>query len=162
MLQTLPETSPLGCNTAVLSGMHTCHTVYEQLAVAEDGPGKSWNKAYLSCAALLCPPGAQKDMCLAAYGERFAAAGLASFIFDYRTFGGSDGEPRHWVSPKRHIADWQSAITYVTLHLSDTVDTSKLMLWSTSFGAGHALTIAAQLGDKITAVVAQVGSICST
>lgn len=97
-------------------------------------------------------------MGLAAYGERFAAAGLASLIFDYRTFGGSEGMPRHWISPSRHLADWQSAIDYVVSDLSNIVDTSKLMLWGTSFGGGHALTTAAKLGSNITAVVAQVRS----
>jgi pimeloyl-ACP methyl ester carboxylesterase len=103
------------------------------------------------------PAGAQKDFGLAAYGERFAAGGLASLIFDYRTFGGSDGEPRHWVSPKRHLEDWQSAYDYVVGQLGDAVDTSKVLLWGTSFGGGHALTTAAKLTTNITAVVAQVG-----
>uniref|UniRef100_A0A383W7U6 Serine aminopeptidase S33 domain-containing protein n=1 Tax=Tetradesmus obliquus TaxID=3088 RepID=A0A383W7U6_TETOB len=100
--------------------------------------------------------GAQKDFGLAAYGERFAAGGLASLIFDYRTFGGSDGEPRHWVSPKRHLQDWQSAFDFAVSQLGGKVDTSKVLLWGTSFGGGHALTTAANLRDNITAVVAQV------
>jgi pimeloyl-ACP methyl ester carboxylesterase len=103
------------------------------------------------------PAGAQKDFGLAAYGERFAAGGLASLIFDYRTFGGSEGEPRHWVSPKRHLEDWQSAYDYVIGQLGDAVDTSNVLLWGTSFGGGHALTTAAKLKGNITAVVAQVG-----
>lgn len=104
------------------------------------------------------PAGAQKDFGLAAYGERFAAGGLASFIFDYRTFGGSEGEPRHWVSPKRHLQDWQSAYDYVTGQLGGAVDTSKVLLWGTSFGGGHALVTAAKLKENVTAVVAQVSS----
>jgi hypothetical protein len=47
--------------------------------------------------------GAQKDMGLNFYAEAFAAGGLAAFVFDYRSFGGSDGEPRQWVSPSRHV-----------------------------------------------------------
>ena len=57
--------------------------------------------------------GGQKDMALHAFADRFASNGLAAVIFDYRTFGGSDGEPRHWVSPKRHLEDWSSTIDYV-------------------------------------------------
>eukprot|EP00878_Enallax_costatus_P038669 GHUV01044078.1.p1 GENE.GHUV01044078.1~~GHUV01044078.1.p1 ORF type:complete len:148 (-),score=29.23 GHUV01044078.1:18-461(-) len=110
---------------------------------------------------LLFLSGAQKDFGLAAYGEKFAGAGLASFIFDYRTFGGSDGEPRHWVSPNRHLADWQSAVDYVTSQLGDKVDTSKLLLWGSSFGGGHAITTAARLGDNVTAVVAQASLSCT-
>jgi alpha-beta hydrolase superfamily lysophospholipase len=47
--------------------------------------------------------GAQKDMGLGFYAEAFANGGLAAFVFDYRGFGGSDGEPRQWVSPTRHV-----------------------------------------------------------
>lgn len=34
-------------------------------------------------------------------------------VFDYRTFGGSDGEPRQWVSPRRHLQDWRAAVRFV-------------------------------------------------
>eukprot|EP00879_Flechtneria_rotunda_P024322 GHRR01025778.1.p1 GENE.GHRR01025778.1~~GHRR01025778.1.p1 ORF type:complete len:296 (+),score=103.70 GHRR01025778.1:683-1570(+) len=104
----------------------------------------------------LCNTGAQKDFGLEIYGERFAEAGIASLIFDYRTFGGSGGEPRHWVSPSRHLEDWQSAVGYVQSQLGGTVDTSKLMLWGTSFAGGHVLVTAAKLGSNVTAVISQV------
>jgi len=32
----------------------------------------------------------------------------------HRGFGGSDGEPRHWVSPTRHLQDWEAAFDFVT------------------------------------------------
>lgn len=57
--------------------------------------------------------GGQKDMALHGFANRFASAGIAAVIFDYRTFGGSDGEPRHWVSPTRHLEDWDAAIKHV-------------------------------------------------
>jgi len=38
------------------------------------------------------------------------------------------------------------------------VQASKLLLWGTSFAGGHVLTIAAEMGSNITAVVAQVAS----
>lgn len=129
---------------------------------AHRNPQQMQSTSYAHCLTclyhrfLVTPTGAQKDFGLAAYGERFAAAGLASFIFDYRTFGGSEGEPRHWVSPNRHLADWRSAVDFVTSQLGDKVDGSKLLLWGTSFGGGHALTTAARLGGNVTAVVAQV------
>lgn len=92
------------------------------------------------------------------YAARFAAAGLAVFVFDYRTFGGSDGEPRNWISPNRHLQDWRAAVDYVTgpLAASGAVDKSKLALWGTSYGGGHALVTAGELGSAVSAVVAQV------
>jgi alpha/beta superfamily hydrolase len=55
----------------------------------------------------------QKDMGLQPFAEAFAGAGLAVLLFDYRCFGGSDGEPRNWVSPFRHLQDWSAALDYV-------------------------------------------------
>lgn len=57
--------------------------------------------------------GSQKDFGLHLYADLFASDGFATFVFDYRTFGGSEGEPRHWVSSRRHIEDWFAAINYV-------------------------------------------------
>ena len=55
----------------------------------------------------------QKDMGLEPFAETFASKGLAVLLFDYRNFGGSEGEPRNWVSPKRHLQDWDAALDYV-------------------------------------------------
>lgn len=57
--------------------------------------------------------GAQKDIGLPKYAEQFAAEGTAVLVFDYRTFGGSDGEPRHWVNPYKHLADWWAVVGHV-------------------------------------------------
>ena len=55
----------------------------------------------------------QKDMGLEPFAELFASKGMAVLLFDYRNFGGSEGEPRNWVSPKRHLQDWDAALDYV-------------------------------------------------
>jgi pimeloyl-ACP methyl ester carboxylesterase len=52
-------------------------------------------------------------MGLPIYAEKFAAAGFVVFAFDYRGFGGSGGEPRHWVDPRRHVRDWAAAVRHV-------------------------------------------------
>lgn len=104
-----------------------------------------------------CTPGLQKDFLLQHYGDRFAQGGFASFIFDYRTFGGSDGEPRNWVSPTRHLQDYESAVVFVKQELGDRVDINRINLWGLSLSAGHVLTLAGtSLRDNITSVVAQV------
>ncbi|KAI8463648.1 MAG: alpha/beta-hydrolase [Monoraphidium minutum] len=119
--------------------------------------------------------GGQRDTGLHKYSTYFADAGLAVFTFDYRTFGGSDGEPRHWVSPGRHIEDWRAAVDFVTGQgsdpaardphqqaLLDAVDSDRIVLWGTSFGGGHALSIAPSLGPRIKAVIAQVPHLNAT
>src|SRR3954471_24666383 len=47
-----------------------------------------------------------------AFAERFAAAGVAALVFDYRGFGGSGGEPRQLLSIKRQLEDWRAAVAF--------------------------------------------------
>lgn len=54
-----------------------------------------------------------KDAGLPAFAQRFAEAGYAVFAFDYRGFGDSECQRRHWVSPKRHLEDWQAALNFI-------------------------------------------------
>jgi dienelactone hydrolase len=96
---------------------------------------------------------AERTFRLPAFAERFVERGLAVFLFDYRNFGDSDGQPRNLVSPRRHVQDWRSAISHVR-GLSE-VDSGRLALWGTSFGGGHALVAAAK-EPGIAAVVSQV------
>ena len=70
----------------------------------------------------------QKDMGLEPFAELFASRGMAVLLFDYRNFGGSEGEPRNWVSPTRHLQDWDAALDYVRVccqPLSDSVGSSR-------------------------------------
>lgn len=97
--------------------------------------------------------GAQMDFGLPAFAERFVNAGLAVFMFDYRNFGKSEGEPRNLVSPKRHLQDWEAALAFVK-GLKE-VDPSRIALWGSSFAGGHVIVTAAK-HPGIKAVVAQV------
>jgi pimeloyl-ACP methyl ester carboxylesterase len=96
---------------------------------------------------------AERTFRLPTIAERFAERGYAVFLFDYRNFGDSEGEPRNLVSPSRHVADWEAAVGRVRRF--DDLDTTRLALWGTSFSGGHALVTAA--GDRrVSAVVGQV------
>ena len=97
--------------------------------------------------------GGQRWMWLPAYAERFAQRGMAVFVFDYRCFNDSEGQPRNYINPKRHLQDWKAALAYV--RTLDEVDTRRIALWGTSFSGEHVIRTAAD--DKgIKAVVAQV------
>ena len=133
---------------------------------------KSVESCFLSegvrCAGtLLLPAGAQKPpVVVMAHGfgliraaglwpfaERFVAAGYAVYLFDYRGFGDSDGEPRQWVSPRRHLQDWTAAVAHV--RALPQVDGKRVVLWGTSFSGGHVLQTAAA-DSRLSAVIAQV------
>ena len=97
--------------------------------------------------------GAEKIFGLPAYAARFVKEGIAIYIFDYRCFGDSDGEPRNLVNPFRHCQDWKAAIVHVR-NLPE-IDHGKIALWGTSFSGGHVIVTAAQDPD-ITAIISQV------
>lgn len=97
--------------------------------------------------------GGERTWRLPAYAERFADRGLATFLFDYRTFGDSAGEPRNLIDPFKQRADWLAAVDYV--RSLSRVDGNRLGLWGTSFSGGHVIETAARVED-VSAVVAQV------
>ena len=95
---------------------------------------------------------AERTFGLPAFAERFAEAGLAVFVFDYRYFGDSDGYPRNLVSPARQLQDWRAAIAHVR-QLPD-VDGRRVALWGTSYSGGHVMVAAAR-DPEIDAIVCQ-------
>lgn len=97
--------------------------------------------------------GAIRAAGLHAFAQRFVTQGYAVYLFDYRNFGDSDGTPRHWVSPRRHLADWAAAVAHVRT-LSG-IDRERIVLWGTSFSGGHVIETAAN-DRRIHAVIAQV------
>lgn len=86
--------------------------------------------------------GAQRDWQLPRHAEIFAASGFAVFLFDYRCFGDSDGEPRQLVNPFHHLEDWRHALRHVR-SLSE-VHTGKIGVWGTSYSGGHVLSLCAE------------------
>ncbi|MDH5737994.1 MAG: lysophospholipase [Gammaproteobacteria bacterium] len=128
----------------------------------------TFNSHGVSCAAWLYRPSnvvnppvivmahgfsAEKCFGLPAFAERFASEGWAVYVFDYRTFGESEGEPRNRVHPFMHNEDWDAAIAHVKTLTN--IDTSRLVLWGTSFSGGHVVCTASRHPD-ITAIIAQV------
>ncbi|WP_374962545.1 alpha/beta hydrolase [Spongiibacter tropicus] len=94
-----------------------------------------------------------KEMRLAAYAEKFAEAGYASLVFDYRHFGESDGEPRQLLDVKKQHQDWKAAIEFA--RQLPGVDPKRVVLWGTSLSGGHVLQVASEV-PGIAAVMAQV------
>jgi dipeptidyl aminopeptidase/acylaminoacyl peptidase len=82
-----------------------------------------------------------KEMDLPPFAERFAAAGLATLLFDYRTFGASDGEPRGQLFPHHQVEDCRNAISFLQDH--PRVDAERIGAWGTSFSGGHVLHLGA-------------------
>lgn len=104
---------------------------------------------------LLCPgfSGTQDTRSITAAAEAFAGEGWIAMTFDYRGFGRSEGEPRQVVSVRAQLDDIRSAVSY--LRSRGDIDPDRVVLWGSSLGGGHVITIGAA-DARIAAVVAQV------
>jgi len=86
------------------------------------------------------------------FAQRFADAGIAALAFDYRNFGDSTGEPRQLLDIKRQLEDWAAALAYVRSRPD--VDPNRVAVWGSSFGGGHAITMAAR-DQRLAAAISQ-------
>jgi alpha-beta hydrolase superfamily lysophospholipase len=89
---------------------------------------------------------------LGPFAARFAAAGIAAFVFDHRGFGDSGGEPDLF-SPKRQLEDWHGAIAFV--RALPGIDAERVATFGSSMGGGNALAAAAQ-DARVAAAISQV------
>lgn len=104
------------------------------------------------CVVLAHGFGGVKEARLDAYAERFAAAGYAALVFDYRHHGDSAGEPRLLIDVGLQHDDWRAAIAHA--RGLEGVDANRIVAWGTSFSGGHVVEVAAT-DHRIAAVIAQ-------
>ena len=97
--------------------------------------------------------GATRELGLDAYALRFQAAGFGVLVFDYRHYGGSEGEPRELMSVGKQLDDWRAAIAFGKTLAN--IDPNRVAIWGSSFGGGHVMRLASEeLG--VAAAVSQV------
>ena len=96
---------------------------------------------------------AVKEMYLDRFADAFAAAGIASVVFDNRNFGASGGAPRQEIDPWRQVRDYRDAITYAET-LEET-DAERIGIWGTSYNGGHVL-VAGAVDRRVKCIVSQV------
>jgi fermentation-respiration switch protein FrsA (DUF1100 family) len=96
-----------------------------------------------------------KEMGLAGFAKRFAAAGFVTLVFDYRFWGESEGEPRNQIFALEMVEDYRNGITW----LSDRseVDPQRIGVWGISYSGGLCLYVGTH-DKRVKAVVAQVPS----
>ena len=81
-------------------------------------------------------------MGLERYAARFQAAGYAALVFDYRTWGDSEGEPRGLIWIPDQLADYAAAIQYARSRPE--IDPARIALWGSSLSGGHVIVATAQ------------------
>jgi dienelactone hydrolase len=89
---------------------------------------------------------------LGAFAERFAAAGIAALVFDYRGFGDSAGEADLF-EPERQYQDWRAAIAFA--RSIPGIDPNRVATFGSSLGGGNALAAAAE-DPRVSAAISQV------
>jgi fermentation-respiration switch protein FrsA (DUF1100 family) len=118
---------------AFASGDDTCAAwLYRPDGVAGPAP----------CVVMAHGFSATREDTLPSYAERFAAAGMAVLLFDYRHFGDSTGTPRQLLDIGRQQADYHAAVAFA--RTLDGIDAQRVGLFGTSFSGGHVVAVAAQ------------------
>jgi uncharacterized protein len=90
---------------------------------------------------------------LGRYAELFAEAGYRVLVFDYRSFGASEGEPRQLLDVRMQLEDWAAAVAHA--RRLPGVDPDRIVLWGTSFSGGHVVVTAAR-DRRVAAVISQI------
>ena len=93
-----------------------------------------------------------KEALLPPFAEGFSKNGFVVLTFDYRGFGGSEGE-RGWLIPSLQVKDIRNAITY--METLPEIDPEKIALWGSSFGGANAICVTAA-DKRVKAVIAQL------
>ncbi|HEX7930845.1 MAG TPA: alpha/beta hydrolase [Sphingomicrobium sp.] len=85
--------------------------------------------------------------------EAFAARGFGVLLYDQRTCGRSDGQPRQDIDPVAQDRDMQMALSFAQQHPA--LDGDRIGLWGSSFSGANVLVVAA-MDRRVKAVVSQV------
>jgi len=112
----------------------------------------SHGPAPVPCIVMAHGLGGTRRSALEPYALRFATAGFAVLLFDYRFLGDSDGEPRQLISVPKQLEDWGAAVAYA--RALPAVDPDRIALWGTSLSGGHVIAVASE-DPRIAAVSAQ-------
>jgi len=108
-------------------------------------PSSSKNNQNYPCIIMAHGFGHTIAMGLIKYAHSYCANGYVVLLFDYRSFGISDGSPRHVVSPSKHIEDWISAIRFIKNNHAQLIDSKRIGLWGSSFSGGHVLAVSSKV-----------------
>jgi fermentation-respiration switch protein FrsA (DUF1100 family) len=82
-----------------------------------------------------------KELVQPDYARTFVNSGLAALVFDYRTMGTSDGEPRQHLDPWHQIEDYKNAISFAETRPE--LDAGRIGIWGISYSGGHVLIVGA-------------------
>jgi fermentation-respiration switch protein FrsA (DUF1100 family) len=83
--------------------------------------------------------GTVKENRTSAFVNAFGNVGYATVTFDYSTWGGSEGTPRHTVKPNNQYRDLCNVVAWA--RQQKTYDPARIVVWGSSFGGLHVTRI---------------------
>lgn len=87
------------------------------------------------------------------YAESFYYAGFAVLLYDHKSFGESEGDPRYEINNWVQARGYLDAIEFV-MQLSE-IDTTRIALWGDSLSASVSIVVGS-IDNKVKALVLQV------
>ena len=72
--------------------------------------------------------------------EAFQSAGINALVYDPRSLGESDGQPRNEIDPSKQVSDYSDALSFLLAR--KTIDPKRIAVWGMSFSATIALCAA--------------------
>jgi pimeloyl-ACP methyl ester carboxylesterase len=97
-----------------------------------------------------------KDLKLEQYALRFAEAGWASLVIDYRHYGESEGEPRQLYDAGKQMEDQHGAVDFMRARKE--IDPGRIVLWGTSASGLYGICSASE-DHMIAGVIAQCAAL---
>ncbi len=96
---------------------------------------KNYKKGHkLPAIVIVGPKGAVKEQTAGIYAKKLSEKGFLTLVFDHRTYGESEGEPRHYENPYMKIEDVKTAVSYIGS--LDVADKSKIAMLGVCNGGG--------------------------
>lgn len=81
-----------------------------------------------------------KEMFVPQVAEVFQEVGINALVYDPRSLGESDGQPRNEIDPSKQVSDYSDALSFLVAQ--KTVDPERIAVWGMSFSAPVALCAA--------------------
>ena len=87
------------------------------------------------------------------YAESFYNAGFAVLLYDHKSFGESEGDPRHEINPWVQARGYIDAIEFI-MKLPE-IDTTKIAIWGDSYSASMSIMVGS-IDKRVKAIALQV------
>ena len=102
---------------------------------------KRYKKGFmLPAIVVIGPKGSVKEQTQGIYAKKLSENGFITLAIDHRTYGESEGLPRHYENPYMKVEDGKNAVSYIaSLNI---VDKNKISLLGVCNGGGFGLAVA--------------------